>query len=323
MPKRTNTFQRLIYVIQHKLSNEAVVTESKMLPNIHSGSLVEVDVVIETETGGIPVVVSVECTTSDSRAATVEWVREMIGKHQDLPTNKLVLVSGSSFSDEAVRIALAHNIEAITFNEANSYDWSNMLSTLVDNPNLNIARFDIKVRSWSVKFDELEKEKIKSKENLSFDVTCKIYGPSRELLGTVQQLGHSMLQDKRMVERIIHRWVKYRKDEFQLTWNSPDGTEIADIDGNKYRFRAFVIDGYCDIESTPVSLTPGTYGATQIVYGHVPDIFTRSTGEVMVVFTEREGEEPKGALGFSSGSGFGKAIFPINKPYTTYDPSQD
>ena len=64
MPKRTNPFQRLIYSIQHELSGEALVMESMMLPNIHSGSLAEVDIVVETKTGGIPIIVSVECTTS-------------------------------------------------------------------------------------------------------------------------------------------------------------------------------------------------------------------------------------------------------------------
>jgi hypothetical protein len=151
MPKRTNPFQRLIYSIQNELSCEALVTESKMLPNIHTGSLAEVDIIIDIVSGGIPIIVSVECTTSTTRAATVEWIREMIGKHQDLPTNKLVLVSGSGYTEEAEAIAKAHGIEAMSFKDADSYDWSSMLSTLVDNPNLNIEKFDIKDRSWSLK----------------------------------------------------------------------------------------------------------------------------------------------------------------------------
>ncbi len=31
MPKRSNNFQKLIYLIHHQLANEAIVTESKFL----------------------------------------------------------------------------------------------------------------------------------------------------------------------------------------------------------------------------------------------------------------------------------------------------
>jgi hypothetical protein len=45
-------------------------------------------------------VVGVEATKGN-RMATVEWVERMIGKHQNLPTDKLVLVSQSGFRPQA------------------------------------------------------------------------------------------------------------------------------------------------------------------------------------------------------------------------------
>jgi hypothetical protein len=62
LPKRTNPFQRLIFTIQHAVTDDAVVTESKMLSNIHTGSPAEVDIVIEAETGTVktPFLVPVE-----------------------------------------------------------------------------------------------------------------------------------------------------------------------------------------------------------------------------------------------------------------------
>ena len=74
------------------------------------------------------------------------------------------------------------------------------------------------------------------------------------------------------------------------------------------------------MESIPVDLLPATYGETQVAYGKVPDIFTGSTGEATVFFAEREGEDIVGGLGFSSDSGFGKAVFPIQRPSTRYGP---
>jgi hypothetical protein len=158
---------------------------------------------------------------------------------------------------------------------------------------------------------------------LSFDVNSQIFDPVGEMLGAIQQLGISIISDKRIVERIMHRWVKFRKESFELTWNAPDGTKVSDSEGNLFKLKAFVLNGYCEIDSAPISLSPATYRETQVAYGHVPDIFTGSTGEVLVFFTEREGEYPKGALGFSSDSGFGKVIFPAQKPFTSYDPDID
>lgn len=320
MPKRTNPFQKLIYTIQHELAHEAVVTESKMLSNILTGSPVEVDVIIEAETGGIPLIIGIECI-AEARAVTVEWVREMLGKHRDLPTDKLVLVSRSGFTSEAERYAAARRAEAIQLREAESFDWSKMVADLIANPNLRIANFEIREQSWTIRLYEAEKQRVLAKEKLSFGETSEVFSPEGESLGTVQQLGVSILRDRRIVQRIMQRWIKHRKEHFKLTWNPPVGTQISDADGDRYSIEAFVLDGSCEVESTPLSMTPAKYGKTQVAYGTVPDIFTGSTGEVMVVFTEKEGEQAKGALRFSSGSGFGEQIFPAIKPFTFFDSS--
>jgi hypothetical protein len=319
LPKRSNPFQRLIYSIQHQLSADAVVSESKLLPNLRSGSLVEVDIVIEASTGGIPLTISVECTTSTSRAATVEWVREMIGKHQDLPTDKLVLVSGSGFSHEAEEIAAAHNIETVTFDEAPAYNWSSLIATLAQSSSLKISRFDINVRSWSIRFCDSERARLQSTKNLSLGTASRIYSEASEPMGTIQALVGSMLHDKSVVERVMRKWAKDRKSELELTWTPPQGASVEDDQGNRFAFEAFLLSLHCDVESTPVSMSPAKYGDTEVAYGYVPDIFTGSTGNVLVFFTQREGEEPAGGLSFSSDSGLGKAIFPAHRPSTALE----
>jgi hypothetical protein len=178
----------LIYTIQHSVTDDAVVTESKMLPNIRTGSPVEVDVVIEAETGTIPMIIGIECTAM-GRAATVEWVREMIGKHQDLPTDKLVLVSQSGFSTEAEGLARTHNIEVITLREAEAFDWSQMVNQLTNNPNLRIAKFQIHIKTWSIKFDQAEKDRLAARDKLAFSEKSEIYDSEGKLLGSAQQLG--------------------------------------------------------------------------------------------------------------------------------------
>lgn len=321
MPKRTNEFQRLIFFLQHELSAEADVTESKMLRNRLTGSLVEVDIVIETFTGGVPIIVSVECTTSKSRAATVEWVREMIGKHQDLVTNKLVLVSGSGFSKEALALSEARGVEAITFETAQDFDWSGAIRELLSKKDLNIARFDIREKSWTIGFHPDEKSRVDLLDQNKIDHTCMILDAQGDDIASIQVLGTNMLRDKSIVERVMDRWVRDRKTEFKVTWNAPEGAIVQDVDGESYKIDRFEVNGICEVESTPVRLSPAQYGATKVAYGKVTDIFSGQPGEATIFIAEQEGQDTVGGLGFSSDSGFGKAIFPMQKPSTTYDES--
>jgi hypothetical protein len=96
MPKRSNTFQKLIYLIHQQLADGAQVTESKMLRDRITDEENEVDIVIEQDLAGAKIVISIECR-GRGRPATREWVHEMWGKHQHLPTNHLILISETGF----------------------------------------------------------------------------------------------------------------------------------------------------------------------------------------------------------------------------------
>ncbi|EPD5575229.1 hypothetical protein ACSBYH_004566, partial [Vibrio parahaemolyticus] len=63
MPKRTNFFQKLIYQLHKQLAGNAVVTESKMFIDKETGSQVEVDIVIESDVGLVPITIGIECTS--------------------------------------------------------------------------------------------------------------------------------------------------------------------------------------------------------------------------------------------------------------------
>ena len=77
-----------------------------MLPCGRTGKDVEVDVVIRSR-APYPVTISVEAV-GRSRKADRTWVNEMVGKHADLATNKLVLVSERGFTKNARELAVAH-----------------------------------------------------------------------------------------------------------------------------------------------------------------------------------------------------------------------
>lgn len=99
MPPRSNPFQELVAIIQEQRAGEASVQESGMLPD-GAGEPREVDVVISSRVADHDFIISVE-VIARGRPATKEWVDQMLGKHADLPTNLLVLVSKSGFTPGA------------------------------------------------------------------------------------------------------------------------------------------------------------------------------------------------------------------------------
>jgi hypothetical protein len=116
MPRRSTAFQKAVYYIEQNLAGPThTVTESKMLRDRISGQKREVDIVIEAEVAGHDIVISVECR-EQGRPATVTWVEEMWSKHEDLPTDRLILVSVSGFTPRACEKAARRGIELLSPN---------------------------------------------------------------------------------------------------------------------------------------------------------------------------------------------------------------
>ena len=112
MPRRTNIFQTVVFMIKKHLAADATVTESKELTDLVSGDSREVDVCIEAVIAGHTVTVSLECR-DHTRPQTVSWVEEMHAKHERLPTDRLVLVSKSGFTAGALAKAASYGIETV------------------------------------------------------------------------------------------------------------------------------------------------------------------------------------------------------------------
>jgi hypothetical protein len=109
VPKRSNDWQAIVFLVKRHLAPEAMVTESAMLKDRETGSEVEVDVCIQGTIGASNIVISVECRDA-ARPSGVGWVNEMHSKHASLPTNVLILASRRRFTRDALRRAAARNI---------------------------------------------------------------------------------------------------------------------------------------------------------------------------------------------------------------------
>lgn len=116
MPKRSNDFQRLIYLVRCNLADGAKVVESKLLRDRQTKTLREVDVAIEGSVGGHQVRICIECR-DHKRIADVQWVEQMKAKHERLDTNALMLASRSGFSPEALAVAKTYGIDTFTLEE--------------------------------------------------------------------------------------------------------------------------------------------------------------------------------------------------------------
>jgi hypothetical protein len=125
--------QRVVYQLQRQLAATGSVEESGMLADRHSGSLREVDVVVRARVADHDVLVGIECR-DHRRKATVEWVEQMAMKHSALPTSKLVLVSRSGFSEQAIAKARQLGVDAYAFDEAAPKDWTAVLGENAQGP---------------------------------------------------------------------------------------------------------------------------------------------------------------------------------------------
>src|SRR5262245_20526324 len=126
MPKRSNEFQRLIYLVRENLSEGTTVTESKMLRDRITGREREVDVCIESVVDGERVNLCLECCDR-TRPANVTWVEQMKAKHERLPTHAVILCSRSGFTKEAQEVARVSNIKIVSFDEVEQTDFHELL----------------------------------------------------------------------------------------------------------------------------------------------------------------------------------------------------
>lgn len=102
MPKRSTPFQAIVRLVREHFAQPGVtITESKFLRDAIAGIDREVDIVIEGEFDGEPMVVSIE-VNERARRAGLPWVQEMLSKHRNMPTNRLILVSKAGFTRPAL-----------------------------------------------------------------------------------------------------------------------------------------------------------------------------------------------------------------------------
>lgn len=196
MPKRSNDFQRLVYLVRLNLAEGAEVIESKMMRDRLTKRYREVDVVIKGKAGSQPVVVCIECR-DHKRVADVTWVDAMKSKHDRLDTNVLLLASSRGFTKEAQDVAQKYGIELFTLENQDTADVRSMLG-----PNGSLWHKSVSVSAEKVsirvaKVGELEVETVASSpDNL-------LYLEDGSELCQAKELVDGMLKSQRVREYLL------------------------------------------------------------------------------------------------------------------------
>ena len=314
MPKRSNDFQRIVYLIQKILGDSAVVQESTFLKDRETGSDVEVDILITGEVGGTSVTIGVECVNR-SRPSDIEWMRSMLKKHEDLPIDKSIFVSKEGFTSQAIKKARINGADTLTFAEVETHDW---ISELKGNDNLKISTCQLTVINTSIKFKEQISQDIM--ESFSFDAL--IYCESNPNGISLAEYGSSVVRRHDVFEEVTRHWLSLPKEErkniFGFTFNiTPDEEYEIEFGGICYPVDgfSFKVKGEME-EETPLNFEVVEYNKKVIVYSSFDNIFPESADEhrnAIFTLVEQDGKR-SGLLSIPNFKGEGDKEFPMIFP---------
>jgi hypothetical protein len=264
MPARSNEFQKLVYLIRHNLANgNAEVTESKMLKDLVSGEEVEVDVCIEGLMAGQPIIVSIECRDR-SRKADRNWIFEMKGKHERLPTHALVLASAKGFSKSAVEVARSFGIETVWLDEVEDSSFPVALRNAMSLWHRTITITAERV--WFV----VDATAAMPSERVRVSADQNVYDPSGAYQGTASNVVAAALNAPAVGRLLLEEDVPDAK-WFSLSWdNTAAGAEMCleKIEPRVLRRVVSIeIEGPCVITVSEFRLKRAKIGKVHFAYG--------------------------------------------------------
>jgi hypothetical protein len=264
MPKRSNDFQKLVFLARKALADGAVVTESKMMRHRLTKTAREVDVVVEGVVAGCRVFVSIECR-DHARVADVTWVEQMITKHQYLATNALILASKSAFTPDARKLAECRGVETVEYEEQESL---NLEPILGPSGALWLKTIEITPGSVAVFID-------RGGDPLSHHVKVtpafEVHTEAAGCVTTFEELIPRMLQSTHTRDSLLAE-ADITHTHFVLEWRPPpiDGqplclqyTDPLEL----HRIEMVQVSGSCKVEIGKFGLVPASIGDVKFAWG--------------------------------------------------------
>lgn len=265
MPKRSNQFQKLVFLIKQHVSEDAKVTESKLLKNRLTGQEREVDICIESTMASHPVTISIECTDR-KRRADVTWVEQMRAKHEDLPSDVLVLVSKSGFTPRAEQTARKRGIEILAVEQVDQDSADRLFGVLealwCKVPTLFPEKVVVRVKETSAFKSE---DVCALPDNIVFDSDGKA-------LGTAKDLVHSWLNSPPVIE-----WIPAHIEQSHRSFCVEGGSPRHAQGGRLYlrheatsmlrELESIRISGRCSLAASQFPLEHGILGDLRVSWG--------------------------------------------------------
>lgn len=227
-----------------------------MLIDRVSGEQREVDVLVVAIAGGFSVQLGVE-VISWARPADTPWVEKMRAKHENLSTDKLILVSEKGFYEPARRKAEFYGIEVLTLEEATEADWP-LIATLETSGVFEVMTIDFTV-SGVLQLDNGGRDQIPIPRSASFPA---VNGPM-----TIDQFVRSIL-DRQDVQDVLRKNISSdQQHDFWFSYSHPNGLWRFEEDEKSGQFSELRVGLKVLNSATPVRFASGKFRSAPFISG--------------------------------------------------------
>jgi hypothetical protein len=268
MPRRTNPFQRIVYLIEHQLAPlGASVEQSIELQNRAGSHPTEVDILVTLHGPGRPMRIGIECQ-NEKRGSTVEWIRELWGKYSLLDIDRVIAVAGHGFSKDALKEAKCLGINALTIEEAQSFDWANRIRLIQ-----KLLLFDVLYEHIGTSVNVTGRGTMP--QGFATDASAILIAlprtPGSEHLGeyvvTLRQFIDRVLSEPGVDDLLARNTESHPNKEGWLGAKLPHGTGIFDAAGRRFALARLHLQFRRVANPTEVRLTHATYDGAAVAVG--------------------------------------------------------
>ncbi|HEX8463128.1 MAG TPA: restriction endonuclease, partial [Abditibacterium sp.] len=129
MPRKGRFLEVLVERLEAFLSMEGIVVKSPEIFFKDGKIIGEIDITLRGNFGSSRIFIGVECRDRPSDGLQgIDWIRTIYGKQQHLKVDKMIAVSSTGFTDDAVELATQWKIDLLVFSQdelghGNFKDW--------------------------------------------------------------------------------------------------------------------------------------------------------------------------------------------------------
>lgn len=289
VPIRSNKFQKLIHMIERQLSGHASVRQAVEVPDKETGSLREVDVLIEIDSGHHRLKIGVETITGK---ADTPWVEGMICKHQHGGlTDKLILVAGKGFYKPAKDKARLHRVEAVELEKAENLDWTKLVGQYAK---LWFASVTLNPKEVSLTVESLPDSA--SEPGLEVSPETHVFSADGLRETSLISVVHQALRNAQILKTVYDREDRETLSRFDVKDTPVEGCYVLDRQGNPRVVTGFHACGSLAFSISPFDVETSSYRGAAVGYGS----FTIDGNDALATIIEEPGSEPRISFNLSA-----------------------